>query len=149
MLNVNISTTVIDGKGNAITTQDFEKSLFEFNDNYINKKIQRFSEYAKWILGDINKNLEEGKGLNNTSVAPLKESTIKKKGNSRVFVDKGKLLVGMKMQKIDDKNYKIYDSTGEGYFVQTGLSKGNTARIYFGASEEIKKMILDDINKME
>ncbi len=147
MLNLNITTTLIDEKGIATRTSDFDELIWQ-HDNYImRRKLARIEEYAKWILEDINRNLEEGKGLNNMTVAPLKESTIKKKGSSRLFVDKGILLAGITMQKMDDKYFKIFDSSKEGYFVQSGLSKGNTPRVFFGISENIKKKILDDLLK--
>ena len=68
---------------------------------YPEKILQRdVKAIAELVKKDIENNLKKGIKYTGGKVAPLKKSTIKRKGHSRVFLDKGLLFKSIEVKKV-------------------------------------------------
>lgn len=68
---------------------------------YPDKILQRdVKAIAELVKKDIENNLKKGIKYTGGKVAPLKKSTIKRKGHSRVFLDKGLLFKAINVKKV-------------------------------------------------
>lgn len=113
-----------------------------------NKILQRQSkEIAEMIRLSIEENLIKGKRFDTGGkVAKLKPSTIKRKGHSRVFDDKGKLLRSVKVKKVG-RGYLIYIG-GDRAEIMKFLQEGNpkmAARPAFGINRTKLQQIIKDV----
>lgn len=116
-----------------------------------NKILQRQTkEIADMIRSSIEENLIKGKRFDTGGkVAKLKPSTIKRKGHSRVFDDKGKLLRSVKVKKVG-RGYVIYIG-GDRAEIMKFLQEGNpkmAARPAFGINKtNLNKIVREVIGK--
>lgn len=98
----------------------FEGKKYSTTESWIPKFISLLSEYTKSVysddnlnrlsgelLRDIENNLYSGLTFYGSPVAPLKESTIKRKGHSRVFYDSGVLFQSVTRQPITS-GYEVF-----------------------------------------
>jgi len=98
--------------------------------------LRQKKELADKIAKHITDNLINERKYTGGKASPLKPSTIKRKGHSRIFFDKGILVKSIKTKK-DGDNYKVYvaDKRAEiaGY-LQQGTDK-MVARPFFGITK--------------
>jgi len=68
---------------------------------YPDKILQRdVKAIAELVRADIENNLKKGLKYTGGKVAPLKKSTIQRKGHSRVFLETGKLFNSIQVKKV-------------------------------------------------
>lgn len=86
------------GSGDTSWIDSYVLSLEHFS-RFSEQEMDSFASMAK---ADIERNLFTSKTFEGSPVAPLAKATIKKKGHSKVFFDKGVLYRAIAIRKIPD-----------------------------------------------
>jgi hypothetical protein len=108
-------------------------------------------QIAKAIKTDIENNIEAGRSADGSGIAPLKQSTIRRKGNSRVFIDKGILRKSVNLNKINSNEYEITIGSPRtliASYLQHGTNR-MPSRKFFGVSSRIENLVESELNKAE
>lgn len=136
------------------TNRAKELTSFGFiGDEYYQLILKHLSDITNIAKRNIDENLNTGKDIYGNPVAPLKTTTILKKGHSKVFEETGKLLKSLSSKQIANDAYQVYISGNRSdimYYLNYGTNT-IVARNAFGlsnkASIEIEKYINSLINK--
>ena len=112
------------------------------------KILQRQTkEVAEQVAESIRQNLYKGRKYTGGKVAPLKRSTIKRKGHSRVFLDTGKLFNEVIVKKIGT-SFVVQikdDRSAIAEYLQEGVSGRMKARPFFGITRANLRKIIAEV----
>ncbi|MBE2228252.1 MAG: hypothetical protein IAE93_12940 [Ignavibacteria bacterium] len=131
-----------------------EGKSFTSNNEWINESIQEIEEFttinpsqlkriAEAVKEGIEKNISTAQKYSGGSVAPLKPSTVKKKGSSRPLFQTGQLLNSVTLTQISDNIYEVFISSNRSEiasYLHFGTQRMQ-ARPFFGISESVSKRI--------
>lgn len=124
------------------------------SDNWVSQTIQDIRKFstvnpsqlkriAEAVKEGIEKNISTGQKFSGGNVAPLKQSTITKKGFSRPLFETGQLLNSVQMNQISENAYDVFISSNRSV-IASYLNFG-TERIperpFFGVSSAVQKRI--------
>lgn len=109
----------------------------------------QLKDIAQAVKEGIEKNISTAQKYTGGSVAPLSQSTVKKKGSSRPLFQTGRLLGSVQMNQISDNAYEVFLSSNRSEiasYLNFGTSR-MPERPFFGISESVLRTIDEIINK--
>ena len=115
MLEISISSQGSFLNVNSTGNNTLKRSVIPNGTEQTNsREVQRIlndmkAEFAIMVQEDITMNIMKGMKYTGSRAAALKKSTIKRKGNSRIFIETGRMLRGVKVKKIGSV-YRVFMS---------------------------------------